>query len=317
MARVAFLGSPEPAVQSLRALVEAGHDVALVVSSPDKRRGRGTATSPTPVKALAAELGIPVSEHVLDVLEVGAELGVVVAFGRLIRPAVLDHLLMVNVHFSLLPRWRGAAPVERAMLAGDERTGVCLMRLEEGLDTGPVYACTETVIHPKDTSVALLHRLSSLGADLLVSQLADGVSGLGTPRSQQGVPTYAAKITPEDLHIDWSAPAGGIERQVRVGKAWTTFRTGRVIIWEAAASAFGPMSRDMPPLAAADRGLVSTGDGRVAVSVRPPGTIVNGLVATGSGWLELSVVQPEGRQRQPAGDWLRGARVLDGEAFST
>jgi methionyl-tRNA formyltransferase len=125
----------------LRALVGAGHEVVLVVSQPDKRRGRGGELAPSPVKAAAVALGLAVTERVDDVITAGAELGVVVAYGRLIRPHVLAVLPMINVHFSLLPRWRGAAPVERAILAGDERTGVCVMQLEEGLDTGPVYAC--------------------------------------------------------------------------------------------------------------------------------------------------------------------------------
>ncbi|HXY46205.1 MAG TPA: methionyl-tRNA formyltransferase [Acidimicrobiales bacterium] len=290
---MAFLGSPEPAARCLQALVDAGHDIVLVVSEPDKRRARGSATSPTPVKALARELGIAVSDRVDDVLTVGAEVGVVVAFGRLIRPAVLEHLEMVNVHFSLLPRWRGAAPVERAILAGDERTGVCLMRLEEGLDTGPVYACAETDIGPRETVSVLRLRLSRLGAELLVSRLAGGVHTLGQPAPQVGEATYAAKITQEDLHIDWSRPAVAIERQVRVGRAWTTFRHARVIVWAAEARGGGP-PQDAGPA---------------------PGTIAGRLVATGDGWLELSVVQAAGRQRQSVTDWLRGARISPGEAF--
>src|SRR5205807_7717429 len=138
--RLAFLGTPEAAVPPLRALVNAGHDVVLVVTQPDKRRGRGSATMPSPVKAAALELGLPVTERVDDVLDANVELGVVVAFGRLIKPQVLDKVPMINMHFSLLPRWRGAAPVERAILAGDRETGVAIMQLEEGLDTGPVYA---------------------------------------------------------------------------------------------------------------------------------------------------------------------------------
>src|SRR5439155_5015611 len=117
-----------------------GHDIRLVVTRADKRRGRGSALVPSPVKAAATELGLPVTASIDDVIDAGAELGVVVAYGRIIKPHVLDVLPMVNIHFSLLPRWRGAAPVERAILAGDEVTGVCVMALEEGLDTGPVYA---------------------------------------------------------------------------------------------------------------------------------------------------------------------------------
>ena len=128
------------AVPPLRALVDAGHDIALCVTRPDRRRGRGSAVTPSPVKAAALELGLPVSHSMEDVAEAGVELAVVVAYGRIIPASLLARVPMVNLHFSLLPRWRGAAPVERALLAGDEETGVCLMKLEEGLDTGPVYA---------------------------------------------------------------------------------------------------------------------------------------------------------------------------------
>ena len=139
--RLAFLGTPAMAVPPLRALIDAGHDVALVVTRPDAKRGRGSTTSPSPVKSAAIDLGIPVTHTVDDVLALDppAELGVVVAFGRIIKPHVLAELPMINLHFSLLPRWRGAAPVERALLAGDEVTGVCVMDVEEGLDTGAVY----------------------------------------------------------------------------------------------------------------------------------------------------------------------------------
>ena len=160
----------------LRTLVEAGHEVALVVSQPDRRRGRGGQTSPSPVKQAALDLGLAVTDAVDDALGVGADLGVVVAFGRLIKPHVLAALPMVNLHFSLLPRWRGAAPVERAILAGDERTGVDLMVVEEGLDTGGVYDRVEVAIGPDETADELRARLATLGADLLVDQPARAAS---------------------------------------------------------------------------------------------------------------------------------------------
>jgi methionyl-tRNA formyltransferase len=301
VARVAFLGSPEPAVQCLAALLEAGHDVALVVTEPDKRRGRGSATAPTPVKRLAADLGIPVTDRIDDVLGAGVDLGVVVAFGRLIRPVVLDRLLMVNVHFSLLPRWRGAAPVERAILAGDDMTGVCLMQLDEGLDTGPVYARVETPILPGESAKALGDRLAALGSALLVESLSAGVSSLATPVPQSGEPTYAAKIAPAELRIDWSRTAVEIERLVRVGRAWTTFRGSRLILWEASL-ATGPAS---PWPEAADPGHAAQ-----------PGSLVDRLVMTGDGWLRIALVQVEGRQRQDATAWLRGARMAPGDAFA-
>lgn len=228
--RLVYLGTPQIAVPPLEALVAAGHDVALVVTGADKRRGRGSATSPTPVKAAATRLGLPVSHAVDDVLACDAELGVVVAFGRIIKPHVLAELPMVNLHFSLLPRWRGAAPVERALLAGDEVTGVCVMAVEEGLDTGGVYAVEEVPIGPTTTADDLRRSLVEVGTRLLVDRL---VTGLGEPVPQQGEPTYAAKIDPAELRIDWTRPAEEIDRLIRLGGAWTTFRGARVKIHEA------------------------------------------------------------------------------------
>jgi methionyl-tRNA formyltransferase len=223
--KLAFLGTPAMSVPPLEALAAAGHEVALVVTGADKRRGRGSGTSPSPVKATATRLGIPVSHDVDDVLSVGAELGVVVAFGRIIRPHVLAELAMVNLHFSLLPRWRGAAPVERALLEGDEVTGVCVMAVEEGLDTGGVYARIDVPIGPRTTADELRRALVDVGTDLLVDTLA---RGLGEPQPQCGTATYAAKIDAAELRIDWAAPPAQIDRLVRVGGAWTTFRGKRV-----------------------------------------------------------------------------------------
>ncbi|MBS1837978.1 MAG: methionyl-tRNA formyltransferase, partial [Actinobacteria bacterium] len=173
--RLVFLGSPDAAIPTLRALVAAGHDVALVLSGPDRRRGRGGRRTPTPLKAAALELGLPVSADLHDVVGVGAELGVVVAFGRIIPAPVLAEVPMVNLHFSLLPRWRGAAPVERAILAGDDRSGVCVMEVAGGLDTGDVLAVAEVPIDDEVTAAELTRRLAVLGADLMVGALAGGL----------------------------------------------------------------------------------------------------------------------------------------------
>ncbi|MEO6653815.1 MAG: methionyl-tRNA formyltransferase [Ilumatobacteraceae bacterium] len=222
-----YLGTPEMAVPPLEALVEAGHDVALVVTRVDKRRGRGAATSPSAVKAAAERLGIPVSHDVDDAVQVGAELGIVVAYGRLVQPHVLAALPMVNLHFSLLPRWRGAAPVERAMLAGDRVTGVCVMAVEEGLDTGGVYARVEVPIDDTTTADALRRRLVESSSQLLIDTLA---AGLGTAEPQTGPPTYAAKLEPAEFRIDWGRPVVDVDRLIRVGGAWTTFRGARLKI---------------------------------------------------------------------------------------
>jgi methionyl-tRNA formyltransferase len=242
--RLVYLGTPEASTPPLRRLVAEGHAVELVVTRADTRRGRGSATTPSPVKAVAEELGIPVSHNVDDVLDTDAELGVVVAFGRIIKPHVLARMPMVNLHFSLLPRWRGAAPVERAILAGDERTGVCVMQVAEGLDTGDVHACVETPITAEDTTATLRARLVDLGSDLLVASLA---AGLGDAHPQVGEPTYAAKISPDDLRLDWSARPIELLRVVRVGGAWTTFRGNRVKVLDAVVDGDALVLRTVQP----------------------------------------------------------------------
>ena len=232
--KLVFLGTPDMAVPPLRALVEAGHEVSLVVTRADKRRGRGGATTPSPVKAAALELGLPVTHHVDDVIAAaadGADLGVVVAFGQIIKPHVLAALPMVNLHFSLLPRWRGAAPVERAILAGDEQTGVCVMRVEEGLDTGGVYAVRRVPISDTVTAEELRSELVAAGTEALVETLATPVGDwIGDAYPQDGEVTYAQKFSADDFEIDWAAPVVDIHRLIRIGGAWTTFRSKRLKI---------------------------------------------------------------------------------------
>ncbi|HEV2361305.1 MAG TPA: methionyl-tRNA formyltransferase, partial [Acidimicrobiales bacterium] len=237
---MAYLGTPAMAVPPLGALVAAGHEVAIVVSAPDRKRGRGGATTPSPVKAAALAHGIPVVERVADILGLGADLAVVVAFGQLIKPDVLDEIEILNIHFSLLPRWRGAAPVERAILAGDAETGVCLMKMDVGLDTGPVYATRSTPIEPHESATELGGRLVEMGSEMLVEGLADYPSSLGTPVEQVGEATYARKIDPAELVIDWATSAVTIDRQVRaLGRAHTTVGGARLIVKRAAALAEG------------------------------------------------------------------------------
>ena len=261
--------------------------MALVVSRPDRRRGRGGALLPSPVKATALDLGLTVSERVDDVIDVGADLGVVVAFGRIIRPHVLAALPMVNMHFSLLPRWRGAAPVERAILAGDSTTGVCVMAVEEGLDTGGVYGCVEVPIGPEDTLEGLRAGLADRGTELLLGLLRDG---LPDPRPQEGEPTYADKIEPHEHRLEWNRPAVEVHRVVRLGQAWTTFRGARLKVRRARVV---PQGTEVPPpgVIDADRLVVGAGDGG----------------------LELDEVQPEGRPVQSASAWRNGARLRPGE----
>jgi methionyl-tRNA formyltransferase len=270
-------------------LFGAGHDVALVVTQPDRRRSRGPRLSPSPVKSAALELGLPVTHRVDDVLEVDADLGVVVAFGRLIKPHVLAHLDMINLHFSLLPRWRGAAPVERAILAGDSETGVCLMALDEGLDTGDIYACEPLAIGPDETADELRRRMAEAGTALLVGMLARGPEGLPSAHPQVGNATYADKIDPAELQLDWSREAIELHRVIRVGRAWTTVRGRRLEVVRA---------RLVPGPASGS-----------------PGRLDGAMVATGDGRLELVEVKPEGRGVIAAEAWLRGARLVEGEVL--
>ena len=275
--RLAYLGTPDVAVEPLRALVRAGFDIPIVISGSDKRRGRGGELSPSPVKAAALELGLSVSDQLEDVVTAGVDLAVVVAYGRIIPASILELVPMINIHFSLLPKWRGAAPVERALLAGDAETGVCLMDIGIELDTGDVYARTVTPIAAGDTLATLRARLIELGSDLLVETLS---ADLPTPSPQSGEASYAKKISVAELEINWTLPASTIERLVRLGGAWTTFRGTRLKVHEVA---FG------------------TADGA-------PGSIDGLIVACGEGALELVVVQPEGKARQDAAAWRNGAR---------
>ena len=283
--KLVYIGSPDAAVPPLRALVAAGHDVVLVVSQPDKRRGRGSALSASPVKAAALELGLRSTDRIEEVIDADAELGVVVAYGRLIRPPVLAALPFLNLHFSLLPRWRGAAPVERAVLGGDAVTGVCLMGLEEGLDTGPVYRRAETAIDSLESAEALRARLVAIGTAMLVDALRDGLASLGSATPQVGESTYAAKLDPSEFQIDWTKSADEIHRLVRLGVAWTTFRGRRL--------------------------KVLAGESAASDATRPYriGSLDREFVTTGRGSLRLLTVQPEGRGSIPARDWLNGAQL--------
>ena len=286
--RLAYLGTPATAVPPLQALAEAGLRPEVVVTRPDRRRGRGPGLSPSPVKQAATDLGIAVVHETRALLGSGVDLGVVVAYGRIIPADVLDEVPMINLHFSLLPRWRGAAPVERALLAGDRTTGVCVMQIEEGLDTGPVYACEETPIGEGDDLAALRRRLVAMGSRLLVAMLS---GPLPRPRPQEGEPTYAEKLDPRELRLDWEQSPEALARLVRLGRAWTTFRGHRLRVLEA-----------VP-----ERG--DTGG--------PAGALSDGSVTAEGGRLRLVSVQPEGRAAMSLDDWVRGARPQPGERLGT
>ena len=287
--RLAFFGSPDAAVPFLEALVADGWPVELVITRPPARRRRNADPEPSPVGRAAAALGLPVAHDPAAVIESEATLGIVVAYGRILTDDVLDALPLVNVHFSLLPRWRGAAPVERAILAGDTETGVGLMEVTTGLDEGGVYAERRVPIGDRATAAELTDELVSSGVELLRQGLRDG---LGEPQPQEGEPTYAAKLTTDDHRIDWHRPVADVDRLVRVGRAWTT-RGGR-------------------RLRVLDGEPGGPGAGEAA-----PGTLTDDRVACADGTYRLLEVQPEGKAAAPAADWLRGARPERGERLGT
>ena len=316
--RIVYFGTPQVAVAPLRALRDAGHEMVLVVTRPPRRRGRREMPTPSPVAAAAAELGLDVTWDPGRALDADANLGVVVAYGELIVDEVLLQRRTVNLHFSLLPRWRGAAPVERAILAGDSETGVCLMEVVSELDAGGVYRRVSAPIAPHSTADQLRTGLCELGIAMLLEALAEG---FGEPQPQSGEITWAHKITPSDLRIDWTAPAHQVMRLVRVGGAWTTFRGKRLKVLGAC-----PQARSEPgggrPVAA-----VSLPEGRGAANQaesESPGTILAPagpeppdavLVASADGCVELVTVQSEGRRATSARDWSNGARLVRGEKF--
>ncbi len=282
--RVVFLGTPDVSAVALHALVDAGFEVPLVVSRADRRRGRGSRLIPSPVKQAAMDLGLSTSDDLGDVAGLDVDLGVVVAYGRIIPVSLLSALGMVNIHFSLLPRWRGAAPVERAILAGDETTGVCLMEVAEGLDEGGVYGRVETPIGVDETAAELRGRLGELGAALLVDSLR---SGLGDAEPQVGEITYAAKMAKDEARLNFDRTAIELHRTIRVGRAWCEFRSKRLGI---EATALHP------------------GDG-------PPGEIDGLMVSTKDGLIELVTVKPEGKRAMPARDWANGVQPQPGETL--
>ena len=289
--RIVYIGTPEIAVAPLQTLVAEGFVIELVVTGVDKRRGRGTETSANPVKAAALALGIPVSHDINDVLKLNPDglLGVVVAFGNIIAPEILQHVPMINIHYSALPRWRGAAPVERAILSGDSTTAVCIIQVVEQLDAGDVLATAPCAIGDDDSVVALRGRLGQLALPLLIDICSNGVS---SQQAQTGEVVVARKITAHDLAIDWSSIPVVISRQVRLGNAFTFFDGKRFKVHEVSSA-----SEELPA------GSISVHDARVLVGAR-------------GGSIQLVTVQPEGKPRTSASEWARGARLSTTSVFS-
>jgi methionyl-tRNA formyltransferase len=303
--RLAFLGTPPFAATVLAAIAEAGHEIAAVYSQPPAPRGRGQALQPSAVHALAERLGLPVRTPVSmrDEAEIAAfqaldlDAAVVVAFGQILPAEVVDapRLGAFNLHGSILPRWRGAAPIQRAVMAGDRITGVQVMRVTEGLDEGPVLATATTRIDAMDTAGTLMERLASAAAELIVSTLpaiADG-SAVETPQTEEGV-TYAKKIKPKEARLDWAKPAAEVDRKIR---GLSPFPGA----WFTAPSEKGPVRV---------KALLSRAEDESGAA----GTLLDDglLVACGEGAVRLLRVQREGKGPQDAEVFLRGFPLAAG-----
>ena len=287
---VVFLGTPDASVIVLEKLAQ-HHRIELVVTQPDKKRGRGSALVPSPVKLAAQKHGISIAHELaaLDQLpENDDRVYIVVAYGRIIPRDVLERHPMINVHFSLLPRWRGAAPVERAIIAGDKTTGVCIMQIEPALDTGPVYARVETEIADTDTATTLTNRLASLGAGVLLELLE---KGLGEPVPQNGEPTYAHKIESSERLITWHESSTQIWRRVRALSCYGKLNDKRLGLIEV---------KNLPEV-----------NGEIG------SVTADGVVYAEDGAVQLIRVQPEGKSVMLAADWLRGLRDLSALRFDT
>lgn len=288
--RIVYIGTPEIAVAPLQALVAEGFVIDLVVTGIDKRRGRGSQTTANPVKTAAIALGIPVSHDINDVMRLNPDglLGVVVAFGNIISQEILHHVPMINIHYSALPRWRGAAPVERAILSGDVTTAVCIIQVAEQLDAGDVLASAPCTISDDDSVVTLRNRLGQLALPLLIDFCCNGVR---QQVAQEGEVVVARKISRQDLTISWSSSSEHILRQIRLGSAFTFFDGKRFKIHEASNGSDGV------PVGS----IVVQGDKVVVGATR--------------GSVQLVTVQPEGKARVSALDWARGARLSDLSKF--
>ena len=304
--KLVFAGTPEPALPALEALIASRHEVVAVVTRPDAPAGRGRKLVASPVAQLAEQAGIEVlrpgrprePEFLARLAEIGPDCCPVVAYGALLPKPALDipRHGWVNLHFSLLPAWRGAAPVQHAVLAGDEVTGASTFLIEEGLDSGPVFGTVTELVRHDDTSGDLLERLARSGSRLLVATM-DGIEdGTLEPRPQPGDGvSLAPKISVEDARIDWTAPALRVDRVVRgcapAPGAWTLFRGERLKLGTVRLAA----------------GRSELAPGEIAVAKN---TV---RVGTGSHEIELGEVQPQGKKRMAAGDWARGSRLEAGE----
>ena len=303
--KVIFAGTPDFAVDALRAIAEAGFDIPLVLTQPDRPKGRGMKLQASPVKKTALELGFQVaqpeslkSESAQEMLRaVEADIMVVAAYGLLLPQAVLDipRHGCLNIHASLLPRWRGAAPIQRAIEAGDSETGICIMQMDAGLDTGAVISRHPCPIRPSDNAQTLHDKLAEIGAHAIVADLQHHSQRNAQPQPEHGI-TYAHKLSKADAQIDWTQPAEAIERRIRafnpVPGVWCDYHGKPLKIWAAQVSSAGGVA-----------GSVLQAD-------------KNGIqVACGSGSLLIQTLQPAGSARMEAAAFLAGHPVAAGSRF--
>lgn len=309
--RIVFMGTPEFAVPSLKLLAEQNYDVVAVVTQPDRPKGRKKTLTPPPVKEAALSLGLPVlqpermrsAEAVAAVAEYGPDLIVTAAYGQILPKAVLElpRLGCINVHGSLLPKYRGGAPIQRSIINGESSTGVTIMYMAEGLDTGDMISSVELPITDEDTSGTMFEKLSAAGAELLAKTLPAIIAGEAAAVPQQNeLATYAPNLTRDDERIEWSKSARQLFNQVRglspMAGAFT-FLNGEVFkVWTCAAQEGGGRSDAAP-------GTVLGSD---ASGIR---------VQTGDGVLVLKDIQPAGKRMMNAADWLKGARLEAGTRF--
>ncbi len=299
--RVVFMGTPDFSVPVLQALVDAGHEIAAVYCQPPRPAGRGKKDRPSPVQKRAEELGLKVRHPVSlntpeaqeDFAALNADVAVVVAYGLILPQAVLDAPVLgcLNIHASLLPRWRGAAPIHRAIMAGDHETGICIMQMDAGLDTGPVLLREPVPITPEDTTGQLHDRLSQIGAALIVQALGRLDTLTPVPQPEDGV-TYAAKIDKAEARVDWNCPAEVVDRHIRglspFPGAWTEIGGSRVKLL----------------------------DSRIAQGQGAPGQVLDArdglIMACGRGAVSVTRLQRAGRGAQDAASFLRGNPVEPG-----
>jgi len=301
--KLIFAGTPEFAAVALAALIEAGHDIALVLTQPDRPSGRGMKLTPSPVKQLALKHGLPVSQPLTlkdpatqaELAAVGAEVMIVAAYGLILPQAVLDAFPRgcLNIHASLLPRWRGAAPIQRAILAGDETTGITIMQMDQGLDTGAMLLAQAVDISAEDTAQTLHDKLASLGGTLIVRALGE-IDSLQPVAQNDAEANYAAKLVKQEALVDWNKSAAEIGRAVRAYNpfpvAQTTLGGEGLRIW---------------------RARPAEGNGAAGEILRADGEGI--VVACGEGALCLEEVQKAGGKRLTAGQFLAGHPLQPGE----